>query len=200
MRAWQTLSDGLVAVDFGDGLGLRPSILEGRPGEQEAVERVLQWRDLAEQSAAKHDVPLPWVLAVIYSESQGFAEARSSAGAVGLMQIMTSVHPITEAQALDPAQNIDMGTSLLGDSIRLGYELPEAASRYNAGSLAGGDPHPSSASPWGMRENTGYIDRVVRAHNEFHGQEEAWRPGVVAALLPLAVLGALAVGGAWWTR
>jgi hypothetical protein len=200
MRAWQTLSDGLVAVDFGDGLGLRPSILEGRPGEQEAVERVLQWRELAERSAAKHDVPLPWVLGVIYSESRGFPAVRSEKNAVGLMQILTSVHPITDAQALDPAQNIDMGTSLLGDSIRLGYELPEAASRYNAGAGAGGVPHPSSDSPWGIREQKGYIDGVVRAHNEFHGLVQGAPPGVVASLFPVVVLGGLAIGAAWWTK
>jgi len=184
---WRTLEDGTVETDRGQGFG---TDVFG-PADYPSA-KTLGWKALARKHARLHHVPLSWVLAVIYAESGGVQGAVSPVGAVGLMQIMASMHPCGTKQQLldDPDRNIGCGTRLLGESLAAGYDLPRAASRYNAGAGAGGAPHPSQASPWGMRENVGYIARVVRANNSFAAM--GLNRGSPWAGLFVAVLGAAA--------
>src|SRR3990172_3099154 len=161
VRTWLTLSDGSVQVD-----GAVPELT---PRELEALcARVItRWRPDTERAAAKHQIPVSWILAVIYAETLGDPTLTSSAGAYGLMQIMPfNWGGRTRAQMADGPTNIDVGAGILaGHARRMGPDLPKIASGYNAGASAKtGAPHSSAKSPWGMRENTGYISRVVAAH------------------------------------
>jgi soluble lytic murein transglycosylase-like protein len=71
----------------------------------------------------------------------------------------------SDAELLDPLTNVRAGVGYLKRIARAGDALPELASKYNAGQDASGRPHLSAASPWGMREQPGYIESVARASN-----------------------------------
>lgn len=178
--SWKTLPDGRVVVDKGDG---EPQAYESVPVAQvvSTAEKTMQWRPLAEQMAAKHGIPVSWILGVIFAESGGKPDA-ANACCTGLMAIMTQppVHGKSKAQMLDPEQNVDYGASLLAQSASQGNELPQVASVHVAGPKKGtlAEPKQNIHSPWGMSEHmwldhpqgdgsVGYIDRVVRANNMF---------------------------------
>lgn len=131
-----------------------------------------RWAPLAARMARRHQVPVSWVLAVIYAESGGNPRAVAPDGGIGLMQIMPGSHRTTKRAMLDPQANVDKGTSILRQLMKLGLDLPPAASGYNAGLDTTQKPHVSTQSPWGMRETTGHIDRVVKANNWFVGRIE----------------------------
>lgn len=180
---WRTTTDGYVEVDKGDGfqvisLADDTDGITGQKAPNAITERVMGWADLARDKGAKYGVPPAWILGVIYAESAGEPTARNACCA-GLMAINLSVHGKTEAQMFDPEQNVDYGTSLLSSSVECGLQLPEAASLHNGGGESKCVPHPSTKSPWGMRENAGYIERVVRASNFFRGElgEQPGPPG-----------------------
>ncbi len=91
---------------------------------------------LIESAATKHDVDARIVKAVIQVESAFQPRARSSKGAMGLMQLMPGTARQYQARnPYDPASNIDAGTKylkqLLGE-----FELPVALAAYNAGARA----------------------------------------------------------------
>jgi len=113
------------------------------------------------------------------------------------MQVVPRWHPEFDVARLklDPAYNIMAGARLLAASKRAGFDLVEAASRYNAGSQANGKPHPSSSSPWGVREDVPYIASVVRGHNWFIRHVEIRRGLVLAGGMGLAFV-ALGAGAA----
>jgi soluble lytic murein transglycosylase-like protein len=97
--------------------------------------RTLSYLPQAKSASQKYGVPLPLILATIHHESGGNPTAISSAGALGLMQLM----PATATQygvnnAFDPAQNIDGGTHLLKDLLAKWGNLEQALSSYFAGS------------------------------------------------------------------
>jgi soluble lytic murein transglycosylase-like protein len=106
-------------------------------------------------------------LGVIWAESQGNPNAKSSAGALGLMQVLSAEarDGRTDSELLEPGNNIRAGAKFLAKIKRSGDQLPEVASKYNAGAELDGRPHPSSSSGWGMREQPGYIKRVVAGNN-----------------------------------
>jgi len=192
--SWRTLPDESVEVDHGDGVGFFKPLSHEHPQVVDTQQRVMGWRELAAAAAAKHGVPLSWILAVVYAESGGQADADNApacggTGCVGLMAIHWKVHGQSRGDMLDPAKNLDYGTSLLAESRRRGYDLPAAASIHVAGGGTSYTPHSGTCSsamvspdfpggsPWGMCEHmfpsaqgdgaVGYIDRVVRANNSF---------------------------------
>lgn len=98
--------------------------------------------DLINQAAINYQVPVPWIQAVIQTESSWNPNAHNASdpsGAWGLMQIL-----YTTARALgytgaaeglfDPAVNIDLGTKLLGQ-LRASYgdDFRRVYSAYNSG-------------------------------------------------------------------
>jgi len=178
---WRTDADGTVQVDGGQGFAT-PTL--------DAAERRLfrakvgRWRSLAVTSAKRYGVPLAWILAVIFAESGGDAAAGPNAkGFGGLMGIgpltVRAIEPgspkTSAADIHDAEWNVHVGTAYLArlrsEAGAKGSELPIVASLYNAGQPAPGKPWPSQRSPWGMRENEGYISRVVRAANAVIAEE-----------------------------
>lgn len=159
--SWRTLTSGAVEVD-----GKLPELA---PVELAALRtRVMRWRPLAEKHSARTGVPVHWLLGVIYAETGGVPTLTSSKGAHGLMQVMPfNWGGRSKAEMSDPDTNILVGSNILAGMIkRMGRDLPKVASGYNAGAQAqSGAPHPSETSPWGMRENRGYISNVVSGAN-----------------------------------
>lgn len=159
--SWRTLTSGAVEVD-GKLPELDPAGLAVLRGA------VMRWRALAEKHSARTGVPVNWILGVIYAETGGVPTLTSPKGAFGLMQVMPfNWGGRTREQMADPDTNIHVGANILAaHRKRMGPDLPKVASGYNAGAQAqSGAPHPSATSPWGMRENKGYISHVVSAAN-----------------------------------
>ncbi len=163
---WRTLDNGIVQVDKGQGF-YTPSLIDA---DRSQVDR---WAPLAWRAANKYGVPLAWILGVIRSESGGDPSAVSYANACGLMQVVPKWHNTTKAAMMDPHQAIYRGTSILRRLIDQGMDLPRVASSYNAGQAAVGKPHPSTKSPWGIREQEGYIMGVVAGQNWYRKRLEA---------------------------
>jgi soluble lytic murein transglycosylase-like protein len=88
---------------------------------------------LIERAATRHDVDARIVRAVIQVESAFQPRARSSKGAMGLMQLMPKTARQYQARnPYDPASNIEAGTKYLKQLLDE-FELPLALAAYNAG-------------------------------------------------------------------
>ncbi len=90
------------------------------------------------EAAARFGLPSRWILAVLHAESGGDARARSSAGAIGLMQIMPATWADLSARhglgadPFDPHDNILAGAAYLRELYDR-YGLAGFLAAYNAG-------------------------------------------------------------------
>ena len=88
---------------------------------------------MIQNASARHRVPPELVKAVIQVESAYQPRARSSRGAMGLMQLMPETARQYQAKnPYDPRSNIDAGGKYLR-SLLDQFELPLALAAYNAG-------------------------------------------------------------------
>jgi|SoiMethySBSTD1v2_1073268.scaffolds.fasta_scaffold888215_2 soluble lytic murein transglycosylase-like protein len=88
---------------------------------------------IIERAATRHDVDARIVKAVIQVESAFQPRARSSKGAMGLMQLMPKTAREYKARnPYDPTSNIEAGTKYLKRLLDE-FELPLALAAYNAG-------------------------------------------------------------------
>jgi len=99
--------------------------------------------------ARTSDIPLSWSLAVARQESAFMPDAKSSAGALGIMQVLPSTAKYvlkqkktpTDIQLTNPATSIKIGSTYLGQLLRqFDNSRVLASSAYNAG--------PSRARAW----------------------------------------------------
>jgi len=97
-----------------------------------------KFTDLISEAANRHQVDEKLVHAVIQAESAYNATAISSAGAVGLMQLMPdTARRYGVIDRNNPVQNIDGGTHYLKDLLRMfDSNLNLAVAAYNAGENA----------------------------------------------------------------
>jgi len=139
---------------------------------------VSKWRDLVYKKAAKYNVAPALIVAVLWQESQGDPNAGSYADAFGLMQIILSTAKIvagksvSKQELLQPELNVDLGTKLLKQLYeKYNGNLPHILASYNAGGAycGTGKKYPSSepCSPnmFGLVQNCGYIDHVIKNYN-----------------------------------
>jgi soluble lytic murein transglycosylase-like protein len=88
---------------------------------------------IIESAATRHEVDARIVKALIQVESAFQPRARSSKGAMGLMQLMPKTARQYEARnPFDPVSNIEAGTKYLKRLLDE-FELPLALAAYNAG-------------------------------------------------------------------
>ena len=138
-------------------------------------------------SAGQAAIPAAWAYGVARSESLFMADVRSSAGAIGVMQLMPATGRITAGKhglpfagvptLTDPQQNIALGTRYLAElGARFGNHRALATAAYNAG------PHrverwlptstPMRAATWietlPYDETRAYVQRVLAAEAIFH--------------------------------
>lgn len=92
-------------------------------------------KEFLQQLSAEHGVPLEMILAVIQQESGGNPNAKSPAGALGLMQLMPGTAAELGVQnALDPRQNVTGGVKYLARMLKMFDGDPQKAlAAYNAG-------------------------------------------------------------------
>ncbi len=95
----------------------------------------LKFNDMIAKTAAKYEMDPKLLHAVIQAESAYNPVAVSSAGAVGLMQLMPDTarrYGVTDRR--DPVQNVDGGTRYLKDLlVMFNSNLKLAVAGYNAG-------------------------------------------------------------------
>ena len=136
----------------------RPGPVEPGPRAEGVAAAPAELDGLLDDASRRHAVPLSLLTAVVAVESAFKADAVSSAGAQGLMQLM----PATAADLgvkdpFDPAQNIEGGARYLGFLLRHFGSDELALAAYNAGpgrvARAGGVPD--------FPETRAYIDSVL---------------------------------------
>ncbi|MEO8143760.1 MAG: lytic transglycosylase domain-containing protein [Betaproteobacteria bacterium] len=117
-------------------------------------------------AAAETKVDAALIHAVISVESGYNPSARSSAGAVGLMQLMpATAKRYGVKNRLDPAQNIQGGARYLRDlQVLFGDNLQLVLAAYNAGEQAV-MKHGRRIPPY--RETAAYVPRVIQLYRKF---------------------------------
>lgn len=117
-----------------------------------------QWDSLILEASAKYGVDPGLVKSMMMAESSGNPNALSSAGAMGLMQLMpATAESLGITNPWDPAQNIMGGTRYLRGLLDRFGDPELAVAAYNAGPGAvrkfnGVPPYP---------ETQGYVARVM---------------------------------------
>ncbi len=119
-------------------------------------------KDMYEQAAEKHGLPVALVKSIVKAESNFHANALSPKGAIGLMQLMPGTAKELGADPLVPEQNVDAGTKYLR-TLLVKYEDKEdqvarAVAAYNAG--PGAVDKYNGVPPY--LETQGYVRRVLR--------------------------------------
>lgn len=145
-----------------------------------------KWRVEIAKAAARFRIPEAWISAVMNAESGGHTKLgglpiTSSAGAMGLMQLMPSTYEEMRQRyglgtdAFNPNDNIIAGTAYLR-SMYERYGYPHLFGAYNAGPgrydayILNGRPLPS--------ETRDYVEKIVPGvtlKGEFHSRQAAGR-------------------------
>lgn len=126
-----------------DPLRAHPAPIAAPPVPRSSHSAVGQWRDFIAEAAQEFAIPESWIRAVMGQESGGHTTLHgrpitSSAGAMGLMQVMPGTYADLRhryslgGNSYDPHDNILAGTAYLRQMYeRYGY--PSLFAAYNAG-------------------------------------------------------------------
>ena len=115
--------------------------------------------ELADAAADKYGLPRALVRSVMSAESGLQANALSSKGAIGLMQLMPGTAQDLGVDPWDPAQNVDAGTRYLRELLaKYDGGLWHALAAYNAG--PGAVDKYNGVPPY--RETVRYIGTIQR--------------------------------------
>jgi Rod binding domain-containing protein len=132
-------------------------------------ERLENYNDIISSASENYGVPKDLIKAVITAESAGKSNAKSGAGAKGLMQLMDgTAQSLGVNNSYDPAENIMGGTKYLKMMLdKFGNSVPLALAAYNAG--PGNVEKHGGVPPF--TETQSYIRRVNQYYNLFKSED-----------------------------
>lgn len=142
--ARQLLATAKVAQDWGWYEQSIQTVIKAKQWDYLQLRFPLAFHDTFISNARRADIPVNWSLAIARQESAFMPDAKSSAGALGVMQLMPNTARIAAAkmgiayrsksQLIDPQKNISLGTAYLGQMLRRFHNNRILASAaYNAG-------------------------------------------------------------------
>ena len=114
-------------------VGASSVVLAGTTSAQTESDAVLQWLPEIQAASGATGVPPEYIAAVIRVESVGDPNAVSSAGALGLMQVMPAEFQsqgIPEGSWFDPATNILAGSTEIGKFLASTGSIEQALASY----------------------------------------------------------------------
>ncbi|NMD70141.1 lytic transglycosylase domain-containing protein [Bacillus sp. DNRA2] len=139
----KNISDGFKAL--GETIAVRIMTEDGKPMivkvidnepvviPYDSTDNVLRWGKEIYAASSKYGIDPAIIAAIIEQESGGNPDANSSAGAIGLMQLMPKTAEGLGINPYDPAQNIDGGTKYIALQLNRFGSLELALAAYNAG-------------------------------------------------------------------
>ena len=136
----------------------------------------LRYESIIRTHAENYDLSPTLLAAVVYTESRFDADARSSAGALGLMQLLpdtargialrTGGDAFVVSDLLDPEINVRYGSWYLRNLIRRYGDVPTALAAYHAGQ---GNVDRWRADGVGIQfpETRHYVQKVLAAEKRY---------------------------------
>lgn len=117
-----------------------------------------EYNAIIAEAAAKYKVDPRLVSAVAETESDFSQEARSAAGAIGVMQLMPDTAKALGVNPYDAKENIEGGAHYLRQMLdTFGGDVTKAVAAYNAGPQAVKDH--GGVPPY--QETIGYVNKVL---------------------------------------
>ena len=121
------------------------------------------YKSVIEGLSSKYDIPSKLLMSVVHSESGFNPNATSSAGAIGLMQLMPGTARDLGVDPTDPMQNLEGGTRYLKQQLDRFGSVPLALAAYNAG--------PGAVKKYGgvppFKETRDYVDKVMEGVGKY---------------------------------
>jgi soluble lytic murein transglycosylase len=159
---------GLVAIAV--GVIVAVAVLQGsKPGWWERLWYPLEYRQIVRGHARNYDLDPALLAAVIYQESKFKADAKSSSGAIGLMQLLpdtakgialhTGGSRFEVSDLYDPEINVRYGAWYLRHLLRKYHDERTALAAYNAGQ-DNVDRWLAAGGEIAFAETRHYVDRV----------------------------------------
>jgi soluble lytic murein transglycosylase len=159
---------GVVAIAV--GVIVAVAVLQGsKPGWWERLWYPLEYTQIVRGHARNYDLDPALLAAVIYQESKFKADAKSSSGAIGLMQLLpdtakgialhTGGSRFEVSDLYDPEINVRYGTWYLRHLLRKYHDERTALAAYNAGQ-DNVDRWLAAGGEIAFAETRHYVDRV----------------------------------------
>lgn len=141
-----------------------------------AWKNVDRWRELIWKTADVHGISRAFLASVILTESGGISTAKSSAGALGLMQLMPDTarwlaNPefpksgkvdVHEQTILNPGWNMTHGAKFLVYLLNQHQSnIVSTMASYNHGHVECATKPGCSEDAWGVWTNCGYVDKII---------------------------------------
>jgi hypothetical protein len=157
-------------------------VLKNLANSDKVEARLSNWSGLIEDKANKHGVDPLLVRSIVKQESGGKNDARSHAGAAGLMQLMpNTARGLGVHNSYDPAQNVEGGTKYISQMIKMfDGNVPVALAAYNWGPgnmqrliKRTGTTDINQLMPHLPAETRGYVTNITRNHSQYKAQLDA---------------------------